>query len=315
MFEFRTTRRSWPSSTARRSRATASRARSTPDHAIRTKNVPLIAPAPEAGKLDAFKAEAKAALDTLRRRLPRLFRSATTCSRCRPRPSSIPMPRVVLVPGVGLFGVGSTSEGRQDRRRPRRDHGRGDRRRRAARHLRVHPRARHLRHRVLVARAGQAGRGGREAAGAAHRRGHRRRLGHRRGDGRRACAKDGAEVVVLDRDVGKVKGFAIACDVTDPAQVRAAFDRIAATYGGVDIVVSNAGAAWQGRIGDVDDKVAARRASSSTSGRTRAWRRTPCASCARRAWAAACCSTPPSRRSIPAPTSAPTACPRRRRCS
>ena len=59
---------------------------------------------------------------------------------------------------------------------------------------------------------------------------------------------------MLDRDVSKVKGFAIACDVTRPAEVRAAFDRIAATYGGVDIVVSNAGAAWQGRIGDVDDK-------------------------------------------------------------
>ena len=35
----------------------------TPDHAIRTKNLPLIAPAPEAGKLDAFKADAKAALE------------------------------------------------------------------------------------------------------------------------------------------------------------------------------------------------------------------------------------------------------------
>ena len=36
-------------------------------------------------------------------------------------------------------------------------------------------------------------------------------------------------------------------------EVRAAFDKIAATYGGVDIVVSNAGAAWQGKIGDVDE--------------------------------------------------------------
>ena len=35
----------------------------TPDHAIRTKNLPLIAPAPEAGKLDAFRTETKAALD------------------------------------------------------------------------------------------------------------------------------------------------------------------------------------------------------------------------------------------------------------
>src|SRR4029077_20845217 len=43
--------------------------------------------------------------------------------------------------------------------------------------------------------------------------------------------------------------------VTNPAEVRAAFDRIAATYGGIDIGVSNAGAAWQGRIGTVDDVI------------------------------------------------------------
>src|SRR5262245_20895541 len=34
----------------------------TPDHAIRTKNLPFIAPAPEAGKLDTFKAGARVAL-------------------------------------------------------------------------------------------------------------------------------------------------------------------------------------------------------------------------------------------------------------
>jgi NAD(P)-dependent dehydrogenase (short-subunit alcohol dehydrogenase family) len=75
-----------------------------------------------------------------------------------------------------------------------------------------------------------------------------------------AFAAAGAEVCVLDRDAGAaeavakaVKGLAIPCDVTDADSVRAAFDRIAATFGGVDIVVSNAGAAWQGRIGDVDD--------------------------------------------------------------
>jgi NAD(P)-dependent dehydrogenase (short-subunit alcohol dehydrogenase family) len=76
----------------------------------------------------------------------------------------------------------------------------------------------------------------------------------------KAFAAEGAEVCVLDRDakaaegVAKaVKGLAIPCDVTDAAQVAAAFDRVAATFGGVDIVVSNAGAAWQGRIGDVDE--------------------------------------------------------------
>ena len=38
--------------------------------------------------------------------------------------------------------------------------------------------------------------------------------------------------------------------------MRAAFDaRSRAHFGGVDIVVSNAGAAWQGRIGEVDETV------------------------------------------------------------
>jgi NAD(P)-dependent dehydrogenase (short-subunit alcohol dehydrogenase family) len=37
--------------------------------------------------------------------------------------------------------------------------------------------------------------------------------------------------------------------------VRAAFAKIVESFGGVDIVVSNAGAAWQGRIGAVADDV------------------------------------------------------------
>jgi NAD(P)-dependent dehydrogenase (short-subunit alcohol dehydrogenase family) len=43
--------------------------------------------------------------------------------------------------------------------------------------------------------------------------------------------------------------------VTDPLAVRRAFDRTAEHFGGVDIVVSNSGAAWQGRIAEVEDKV------------------------------------------------------------
>jgi NAD(P)-dependent dehydrogenase (short-subunit alcohol dehydrogenase family) len=78
----------------------------------------------------------------------------------------------------------------------------------------------------------------------------------------RALARAGAELVVLDRDkdlaaevARSVGGLAIGCDVTDAAEVAAAFDRVAETYGGLDIVVSNAGAAWQGRIGEVDESV------------------------------------------------------------
>ncbi len=225
----------------------------TPDHAIRTKGVPLVVPAPEAGKLDTFAKDAKAALDTFVADYHAYFQRHNV----RQMPSKTeldPMPRVVLVPGLGLFGVGNTSKDAKiaadlaettvevvaDAERlgtyeciPEPDifdieYWSLEQAKLGA--VAEKPMAR----RIAVVTGGASGIGAATAA---------------------AFAKEGAEVVVLDRDVSKVKGFAIACDVTKPAEVRAAFDKIAATYGGVDIVVSNAGAAWQGRIGDVDDKV------------------------------------------------------------
>ena len=225
----------------------------TPDHAIRTKGVPLVVPAPEAGELDAFKAGAKAALD----RFVADYHAYFQRHNVRQMPSKTeldPLPRVVLVPGLGLFGVGNSSKDAKiaadlaettvevvaDAERlgtyeciPEPDifdieYWSLEQAKLGA--VAEKPLAR----RIAVVTGGASGIGAATAA---------------------AFAKEGAEVVVLDRDVSKVKGFAIACDVTNPAEVRAAFDRIAATYGGVDIVVSNAGAAWQGRIGDVDEKV------------------------------------------------------------
>ena len=43
--------------------------------------------------------------------------------------------------------------------------------------------------------------------------------------------------------------------MTKPAEVARAFAKVCERFGGVDIVVSNAGAAWQGRIGDVSDEL------------------------------------------------------------
>jgi NAD(P)-dependent dehydrogenase (short-subunit alcohol dehydrogenase family) len=43
--------------------------------------------------------------------------------------------------------------------------------------------------------------------------------------------------------------------VTKPEQVKRAFEAACERFGGVDIVVSNAGAAWEGRIGDVSDEL------------------------------------------------------------
>src|SRR5260370_42181251 len=73
----------------------------------------------------------------------------------------------------------------------------------------------------------------------------------------------GAEMALLDLGAAEVEAaakklggatLALACDVTDPVSVRRAFERVAAYFGGLDILVSNAGAAWQGRIGEGEDR-------------------------------------------------------------
>jgi NAD(P)-dependent dehydrogenase (short-subunit alcohol dehydrogenase family) len=78
----------------------------------------------------------------------------------------------------------------------------------------------------------------------------------------KALADAGAQVALLDIDAdaaakqAKVTGrnaLALKCDVTDATSVRAAFNTVVEAFGGVDIAVSNAGAAWQGRIGEVDE--------------------------------------------------------------
>ncbi len=64
--------------------------------------------------------------------------------------------------------------------------------------------------------------------------------------------KDAAAVEKLAQSLG---ALAVSCDVTQDESVRAAFAKTAEYYGGVDIAVSNAGAAWQGAIGEVEDKI------------------------------------------------------------
>ncbi|MCT0208259.1 bifunctional aldolase/short-chain dehydrogenase [Synechococcus sp. CS-1332] len=78
----------------------------------------------------------------------------------------------------------------------------------------------------------------------------------------RAFAAAGADVAVLDLEqeaaavVAAACGkwaLAVACDVTDPAAVQAAVAAVAAHFGGLDIVVSNAGAAWTGPMATLAD--------------------------------------------------------------
>ena len=72
----------------------------------------------------------------------------------------------------------------------------------------------------------------------------------------------GAEVVLLDYNLqriknlqSKVKELCIHCDVRNKKSVKKAFDQICKKYGGVDILISNAGTAVSGSIAEVDDKI------------------------------------------------------------
>jgi short-subunit dehydrogenase len=78
----------------------------------------------------------------------------------------------------------------------------------------------------------------------------------------RAFAAQGAELALLDLDGEAARAAAaacgpralgLACDVTDGQQVRDALDRVCEHFGGLDVVVSNAGAAWTGAIASLAD--------------------------------------------------------------
>ena len=77
-----------------------------------------------------------------------------------------------------------------------------------------------------------------------------------------ALRADGAELALIDiarepleAAAKRLGALPVVCDLTDPAAVDDAFAKIAERFGGVDIVASNAGAAFQGAMVDVADAV------------------------------------------------------------
>src|SRR5262245_15367549 len=232
----------------------------TPDHVIRTKNRPLIVPAPRAGELAAFQVALGQAVASYVASYEAMF--ARENARVGGSKSKLdPMPRVVLVPGLGLFGVGATAKDAAiaadlaenaigvitdaeaiGRFEPLPEADLFDVEYWSLEQAK-------LKTATTKAFTGQVavitgGAGGIGAAAA------------------KAFAAEGAAVAVLDLAgdaaaavARQVKGLGLACDVTDPKAVRAAFASIVENFGGVDILVSNAGAAWQGRIGEVADQV------------------------------------------------------------
>ncbi len=231
----------------------------TPDHIIRTKNRPLVVPPPQAGKLDDFAAAVRAAVAKFVAEYDAYFaRENAAVGGIKSKLDG--SPRVVLVPGVGLFGLGRTAKdaaiaadlaentvkvvtdaeaiGRYEPL-PESDLF-------ALEYWSLEQAK--LKGAVVKPLTGQVALvTGAGAIGAAT---------------AKALAADGAAVAIVDIDgeaankaAAAVKGFGLDCDVTKPEQVRAAFRAVCERFGGVDIVVSNAGAAWQGRIGEVSDEL------------------------------------------------------------
>ncbi|MGF6174515.1 bifunctional aldolase/short-chain dehydrogenase [Ensifer sp. 4252] len=77
-----------------------------------------------------------------------------------------------------------------------------------------------------------------------------------------ALHAEGAEIALLDlaedalkKEAARLGGVGLVCDVTKPEAVDAALADVARHFGGIDIVISNAGAAFQGALLDVSEEV------------------------------------------------------------
>jgi len=232
----------------------------TPDHTIRTKDWPLVAPAPDGARLDDFHAAVRAAAAQFVARYEHYFHRNN--ARVGGAKTMLdPAPRVILVPGLGLFGLGHSKkdarvaadlaeaavEGITDAEAIGRFAPIGEADMFDCEYWSLEQAK--LGAAKPLPLAGQmaviTGAGGAIGAATA-----------------RAFAGAGAEVALLDLDMEAARekaasiggaALAVQCDVTDTSSVRAAFAAVVEAFGGVDIVVSNAGAAWQGRIGEVDE--------------------------------------------------------------
>ena len=232
----------------------------TPDHTIRTKNHPLIVPAPEPGKLEMFKTAAHEAVDAFVAEYHAYFARHNARQEV-PKRELDPMPRVILVPGVGLFGLGRNAldariaadiaESTIDTVTDAEAVGRFE----SIAEADLFDIEYWSLEQAKLGQATEKPLAGQIAVVT----GGAGTIGFATA---RAMSGAAAEVVLLDirgaqAAAQRLGGTAlgIECDVTDPASVHRAFDRIAERLGGVDILVSNSGAAWQGRIGDVEDQV------------------------------------------------------------
>ncbi len=234
----------------------------TPDHTIRTKNWPLLVPRPEPGMAGEFAALAREAVADFAARYRDYF-ARHNARVGGTRTQLDPLPRVVLVPGVGLFGLGPTKrdamiaadiaeawiEGVSDAEAIGRFESISEAQMFDCEYWPLEQAKLGARREAPLAGQIAAVTGAGGAIGAAT---------------AKLFAAAGAEVALLDVNLVAARAaaqatspsaLALACDVTNVVSVTAAFDAVVENFGGLDILVSNAGAAWQGRIGDVEEEV------------------------------------------------------------
>ncbi len=238
----------------------AQRGVATPDHVIRMKGRPLVLPRPDPRDLPGWARVMDERLADFTRKYHAYFvrnnRRAGGIKRELDQ-----LPRVAVIPGVGLACAGHSAReasiaadlAQQWMRvmtdaeacgayEPVGEHDEFDMEYWSLEQAKLGKRAaRPLEGRVVVVTGGGGGIGAATA---------------------RAFAAQGAEIAVLDlneeaaqRVAQEIGGFALAlhCDVTRESDVTDAFDRVASHFGGVDIVVSNAGIALPGDLLDLPE--------------------------------------------------------------
>jgi rhamnose utilization protein RhaD (predicted bifunctional aldolase and dehydrogenase)/NAD(P)-dependent dehydrogenase (short-subunit alcohol dehydrogenase family) len=234
----------------------------TPDFIIRTKNRPLVVPAPDALDPEGFKSAVHEAVERYKAEYLAYFQRQQQASGMQVTMLD-PLPRVVLVPGLGLFGLGrtahaasvnadiaeSTASAILDAQSVGTFESITERDVFNIEYWEMEQaKMKKVRHDVFAGKVALVT-GAASGIGLATAKAFRQR---------------GAELVIVDlnpealeRASAELGGgvLSIACDVTDRNAVKRAFDAVCRRFGGLDILVSNVGVALQGRIGDVADEV------------------------------------------------------------
>lgn len=234
----------------------ATRGNAAPDHSIRIKRFGVVLPVPDASDLDGFKTGVKASIADFATDYSAYFeRNNERHGGCLTMLD--PVPRIVYVPGIGLFGVGKNAKDAaiaaeiaeatvnvitaaealgEFTALPEQDL--FDIEYWSLEQAKLAKSIEKPLTRQIAIVTGAASGLGYEIA--------------------RILAANGATVALfdinqsaLDQASKEIGGFPVLCDITDEDAVQAGVNKVAETFGGVDILISNAGAAFKGRLLDV----------------------------------------------------------------